>query len=109
MPDSIQTVAVFNASDDTVEMLTVLLSERGYRVVSGHADAVKSGALDFIAFVKTHEPKAIIWDIAPPYDRNWNFFQLVRDLRVLDRRALVLTTTHKHHLDGLAGGLGDRR
>jgi len=103
MPDSVQTVAVFNASDDTVEMLTVLLSNRGYRAVSGHADHVKSGVLDFIAFLKTHQPSAMIWDIAPPYDRNWNFAQLIRQLHPLDRCALVFTTTHKQHLDALAG------
>jgi DNA-binding NtrC family response regulator len=102
MSDSIQTVAVFNSSDDTVEMLKVLLTNRGYRALSGHADEVKSGELDFVAFLKTHQPSAIIWDIAPPYDRNWNFLQLVRELRPLERCALVLTTTHKQHLDALA-------
>ena len=103
MPDPIQTVAVFDASDDTVEMLTTLLSQRGCRAESGHVDDVKSGVLDFIAFLKMHQPHAIIWDIAPPYDRNWNFAQLVRALHPLDRCTIVLTTTHKEHLDGLAG------
>jgi len=103
MPDPTHTVAVFNASDDTVEMLTVVLSNRGYRAVSGHADDVKSGELDFIAFLRTHQPSAIIWDIAPPYDRNWNFFQLLRLLRPLEQCHIVLTTTHKKHLDSLAG------
>jgi DNA-binding response OmpR family regulator len=103
MPDSIQTVAVFNSSDDTVEMLKVLLTNRGYRAVSGHADEVKSGELNFIGFLETHQPTAIIWDISPPYDRNWNFVQLIRQLRQLERCVLVLTTTHKQHLDALAG------
>ena len=48
MPDRVQTVAVFNASDDTVEMLTTLLSLRGYVAVAGHVDDVKSGVLNFI-------------------------------------------------------------
>ena len=104
MPDaSIQTVAVFNASDDTVEMLKIQLSDRGYRVIGGKADHVKSGELNFITFLKTHQPAAIIWDIAPPYDRNWNFFQLIRALAPLEHCHLVLTTTHKQHLDDLAG------
>lgn len=98
-----QTVAVFNSSEDTVEMLKVLLSERGYRAVSGRADDVKSGELDFIAFLKTHKPDAIIWDIAPPYDRNWKFFQLLRSSNGLGNSPVVLTTTHKQHLDSLAG------
>ena len=41
MPESqVRTVAVFNASDDTVEMIKVLLSERGYRAISGEVDRV---------------------------------------------------------------------
>jgi DNA-binding NtrC family response regulator len=97
-----QTVAVFNASDDTVEMLTTFLSNQGYRAVDGKADAVKSGEIDFIAFLHTHQPDALVWDIAPPYDRNWNFFQLIRALAPLDECCIVLTTTHKKHLDTLA-------
>ena len=98
-----KTVAVFNASDDTVEMLKMLLSNAGFRAVSEQVDRVKSGELDFIAFLKTHSPDAIVWDITPPYDRNWRFFQLIRSLRALEQCALVLTTTHKKNLDTLAG------
>ena len=98
-----KTVAIFNASNDIVELLKLLFSEQGWRAVSGHADDVKSGALDFMAFVETHQPDAIVWDIAPPYDRNWRFFKLLRSLRPLEACTLVVTTTHKRHLDNLAG------
>jgi CheY-like chemotaxis protein len=104
MPDCIvHTVAVFNASEDTIEMLQLMLSSRGYRTLGGHVDDVKSGELDFIDFLTTHRPAAIIWDIAPPYDRNWTFFKLIRLLSPLEHCALVLTTTHKQHLDALVG------
>lgn len=84
-------------------MLTACLSERGYRALNGYADVVKSGELDFVAFMETQKPDAVIWDIAPPYDRHWNFFKLLRTSRLFDRCAIVLTTTHKQHLDELAG------
>jgi CheY-like chemotaxis protein len=100
---AMKTVAVFNSSDDTVEMLTMFLSEKGWHAVGGHADQVKSGEVDFIAFLETHKPDALIWDIAPPYDRNWRFFQLLRSIRALEDCTVVLTTTHKQHLDDLAG------
>ena len=103
MPDSIRTVAIFNASDDTVEMLKVLFTERGYRALDGEVDMVKSGALDFVAFMGAQKPDAIVWDIAPPYDRNWSFFKLLRTADVLKNCHVVLTTTHKEHLDSLAG------
>jgi DNA-binding NtrC family response regulator len=97
------TVAVFNASDDTVEMLKALLSSRGYVAISGEVDKVKSGEVDFIAFIEAHRPDAMIWDIAPPYDRNWRFYKLVRQLRSLEQCAMVLTTTHRQHLHELTG------
>ena len=99
---AIRTVAIFNASHDTVDMLKAILSERGYRVVNGMADDVKSGVLDFTEFMLTHNPDAIIWDIAPPYERNWHFFKLLRSVDLLRSCAIVLTTTHKQHLDSLA-------
>lgn len=102
MAESVKTVAVFNASDDTVEMLMLLLSNRGHRAITGHTDEVKSGALNFIAFLETHQPDAMIWDIAPPYDRNWNFALLVREIRPLERCPIVFTTTNKQHLDALS-------
>ena len=60
------TVAIFNASDDTVEMLQTKLSLSGCRAIPGTADSVKSGELDFVEFLSTHRPDGIIWDIAPP-------------------------------------------
>jgi CheY-like chemotaxis protein len=103
VPAPTHTVAIFNASDDTVQMLKVLLTDRGYRTLSGMTDQVKSGELDFVGFLETQKPDAIIWDIAPPYDRNWNFFTLVRTAEGLRHCHIVLTTTNKKHLDSLAG------
>jgi CheY-like chemotaxis protein len=101
--DPIRTVAIFNASEDTVEMLTTLLVDRGYRAVDGRVDDVKSGKFDFIEFMETNKPDAVVWDIAPPYDRNWTFFKLLRSIGPLDGCPIVLTTTHKEHLDSLIG------
>jgi CheY-like chemotaxis protein len=65
--------------------------------------AVKSGEVDFLASLAKHQPDAIIWDIAPPYDRDWLFYKMIRALRPLDGAAIVLTTTHLRHLNELAG------
>jgi CheY-like chemotaxis protein len=96
-----RTVAVFNASADTIEMLSQILSLRGHRAVSGAVDDVKSGEFDLIAFLETQQPDGLIWDIAPPYDRNWSFFKLVRSVTLLQQCAIVVTTTNKNRLDAL--------
>jgi DNA-binding response OmpR family regulator len=97
------TVAIFNASEDTISMLEQWLRHHGFVAVSSHVTEVKRGQMDFAAFIAEHDPEVIIWDIAPPYDENWKFFKLLRTSEVLANRAVVLTTTHKEHLDRLAG------
>ena len=97
------TVAIFDASADTLEMLKSAVSQHGYRALDGHADVVKSGEMDFVAFMEEHKPDALVWDIAPPYDRNWHFFKLLRTSHLLDHCVIVITTTHKQHLESLAG------
>jgi DNA-binding response OmpR family regulator len=103
MPDPVRTVAIFNASDDTVQMLADILELHGFRGVNAHVSDVKRGKTDFMAFIHEHDPAAVIWDISPPYDQNWNFFQLLRSSAALKDRGVVVTTTHKTHLDQLAG------
>ena len=79
--------------------LSALRSDPGHIFVRGDiADRELVSQL-----LATHQPRAIVWHIAPPYDRNWNFVRLLREMRCLDPCVLVLTTTHKTHLDRLAG------
>ena len=103
MADPRGVVAVFNASDDTVDMICAELDAHGYRCVPGHVADVKQGETDFVAFIEREDPQVIVWDISPPYDKNWAFFQLIRSSTALRGRGVVLTTTHKAHLDRLAG------
>jgi hypothetical protein len=46
-------IAVFNSSDDTVELLQAVLEAEGFLTVVGHIGDVKSGELDFVAFFFT--------------------------------------------------------
>ena len=94
-----KTVGVFNASADTVEMMMEALTLRGHHAVGGSVDQVKSGQTDLIAFLDTHKPDAIIWDISPPYDRNWTFTRLIREVLTTYRCSLVLTTTNTEQLN----------
>ena len=52
--------------------------------------------MDFVA-------DALVWDIAPPYDRNWNFFKLLRTSHLLAHCVIVLTATNKAQLESLCG------
>jgi DNA-binding response OmpR family regulator len=97
------TVAIFNSSADTLEMLVCLFNSVGFRAVTARADDVRSGVFDFIEFIGVENPDVIVWDITPPYDRNWTFLRLLRSIGPLEDRGIVVTTTNKAHLDTLLG------
>ena len=96
-------IAVFNSSDDTVEMLRTALEADGLHTVSGHIGELKKGELDFVAFVEHHRPAVIVYDISLPYDTNWNFLKLVRSSLLAQSCRFILTTTNKPALDKLVG------
>ena len=96
-------IAVFNSSNDTVELLRTALEGHGFHTVAGHIPEVKSGELDLLAFIEHHAPAVIVYDISPPYDANWNFLRLVRNLEPVKDRPFVITTTNKPALDSLVG------
>jgi len=96
-------IAVFNASNDTVQMLRTVLEAEGLHTVSGHIGELKTGELDFIAFIEHHRPAVIVYDISPPYETNWNFLRLVRSAEPARACRFVLTTTNKPVLDKLVG------
>jgi DNA-binding response OmpR family regulator len=98
-------VALFNASDDTVEMVLRMLSASGIHGLAGcHFTDLKKGNVDFVEFLATHDPRVVIFDISPPYAENWQFFNTLRNVPAMDGRGLVLTTTNKNRLDEVVEG-----
>ena len=97
-------VAILNTNPDTIELLEFAFTHAGFTVVSGYIRDIREGTLDLGAFMRQHDPEAIVWDIALPYDRQWQFFQQVRDSGVCGPRPIVLTTTNVQALTKVAGG-----
>lgn len=96
-------VAIFNSSDDTVDLLRTALDEEGFHTVVGHITDLKRGELDLVEFIAHHAPTVIVYDISPPYDQNWTFLRLVRNAEAVKARHFVITTTNKPALDRLVG------
>jgi DNA-binding response OmpR family regulator len=99
-----QVVALFNASDDTVEMVQRMLDASGFNCLIGcHFSDLKKGRIDFARYLDAHDPDVVIFDISPPYRENWDFFKTLRDAKAMEGRGLVLTTTNKARLDETVG------
>ncbi|HLZ68615.1 MAG TPA: hypothetical protein VKV26_01780 [Dehalococcoidia bacterium] len=96
-------VAVFNSSEEVINLLRLVLEEEGYTVVSGQVPELKSGEEDITAFFAEHNPRVIVYDVSLPYQANWQFFQWVERLGEAQGRRFVVTTTNKRALDELVG------
>src|ERR1700737_505266 len=97
-------VALFNASDDPVEMVQRMLAASGIHCLGGaHFAALKRGKIDFGQYLAQHNPQVVIVDLSPPYEENWAFFKTMRDSDAMQGRGLVLTTTNKMRLDEVLG------
>src|ERR1700716_2274135 len=98
-------VALFNASDDTIDMIQAILtkSDSAQSLVWCHFADLKKGVVDFKKYLQKHNPEVVIFDISPPYDENWRYFKTMRDSESMKGRGSVLTTTNKNRLDEVLG------
>jgi DNA-binding response OmpR family regulator len=98
-------VALFNASDDTIDMVQKLLTASGsdQTLIWCHFADLKKGIVDFGRYMDRHNPEVVIFDVSPPYDENWRFFKTMRDANTMKGRGMVLTTTNKARLDEVLG------
>src|SRR5688572_7874189 len=94
MSHSPPVVAILNSNDDVVELLRTLLEQAGFVTATGHIDDVRRGRLDLVNFVRQHDPKVIVYDLVPPYDRSWNYLYHLRDSEPLRGRPFVLTSVN---------------
>ena len=95
-------VAILNSNDDTVEMLRMLLETEGMLAVSAHVSDIRRGTFDFGGFLKEHNPKAIIFDVPPPYDRSWLMLQHLRAVPAAAKKHWVITSTNPNRLKEIA-------
>jgi DNA-binding response OmpR family regulator len=98
-------VALFNASDDTIDMVQGLLTEadREQILIWCHFADLRKGVVDFGKYMEKYNPEVVIFDLSPPYDANWHFFKTMRDAQTMKGRGVVLTTTNKNRLDEVLG------
>ena len=98
------TVAIFNASQDTIDMLTVFFKQCGYRAVGEPWPAREPLGVEAVrAFVARHQPDVIVFDISFPYDHNWQRCQEFHDVHDLRKIPVVLTTTNEQALTDMVG------
>jgi DNA-binding NtrC family response regulator len=89
---------VLNGLADMVELWRIALETKGFVVVSAELDDIRRGLTDLKAFMEAHNPKVVIFDITPPYERTWQYLDQLRTTGPLKGRKIVLTTTNERRL-----------
>jgi response regulator RpfG family c-di-GMP phosphodiesterase len=102
-PEHKHVVAVFNTSEDTTDMLRIVLEMAGYTVVTAFTNALRDGKTDLEAMMRQHRPRVVVYDIAPPYEPNWRLFEHIRDSPACQGVRFVLTTTNAAQVTAVAG------
>jgi len=101
------TVAVVNSSEEVVDLIREVLEDNGFATVAGHVPDFKRGRADFDQFMQQHKPRVVVWDISPPYDDNWAYFQQeIHDRPSCAGCRFVITTTNHRVLTRLVGETG---
>ena len=96
-------MAILNSNDELVELMRVVLEQAGFIAVTGHVDDARRGRLDLVNFMRQHEPKVILYDLVPPYDRSWNYLRVLQDSEVMKNRSLVLTSVNAERAQEIVG------
>ncbi len=105
-PD-VPVVAVFNASEDTVDFLTIFLEQQGFRAVGRTWPAIEPLDLEVVrGFMFQHQPQVIVFDVSFPYELNWQRFLEFQRLGDECRVPVVLTTTNERALTEWMGATG---
>src|SRR5215470_8142232 len=99
---SLGVVVLFNANREAVVPLAKLLESAGFDAVSALIPEVINGRCDANGIMERHDPAVVVYDIGPPYEENWEIFQVCRATAMQDRR-FVITSANPAHVERLAG------
>ena len=107
MADVLPVVAVINTSPDVLEILRLTLQHAGIVAVSTMSFDLRDGRVDIESFMRQHCPRVIVYDIAPPYELNWQLFLHTQALPAMNGVQFILTSTNPHHVHELPGAHGE--
>ena len=98
-----RTIGILNSTEDVIDLLTETLEGEGYAVRAAYIPDFKRGRGDLAGWLGDLAPTAVLYDIPPPYDENWVFYQQTRALPQAQAHRFIITTTNERVLGQIAG------
>jgi CheY-like chemotaxis protein len=96
-------VAVVNTNPDVVRLFRVALERAGFITFAVHIEDIKVGSVDVEDLIRQHDPRVIVYDVAPPNDQNWRFLDHLRMSTAFKGRYFVLTTVNLDAVEKVVG------
>lgn len=96
-------VAIVNTNPELVRLLRVNLEDAGFVVFELHIETIKLGEANVEGFLRQHDPKVIVYDLAPPYDVAWRFLDHLRKATGFKGRRFVLTSVNVARVQQIVG------
>ena len=103
MAESPVVVAIINTNPDLVRLLRMNIERAGFVVIELHIEEIKLGLSNVEQVFREHDPRVIVYDVAPPYDVNWRFLEHLRASPVFEGRRFVLTSVNAARLHQVVG------
>lgn len=100
--DAPPTLVILNSSLDLLEVLAEVFRDEGFQVVTHHLMPFRRGQVDLIAFFAQHRPDVVLWELNIPYDKNWAYFQQIRQTPAVLNCPVILTSTNVTQLRKVA-------
>lgn len=97
------TVAIINTNPDLVRLLRFTLQAAGFVVFEIHIEQIRAGTADVAGFLEQHDPRVIVYDVAPPYRETWNFMEHLRHSPGFEKRKFVLTSMNAARVHEIVG------
>jgi hypothetical protein len=89
-----------------MRLLRDRLAEAGYITSGQLIQELQSGGRSYLDILVQYEPDVIIYDLAEPYQEQWNFYELLRSSEFSTPLVFLLTSADKVHLEQVVGKTG---
>lgn len=87
-------VAIINTNPEVVRVLRVSLERAGFVTFAVHLEDIRTGEADMKSLLEEHDPRVVVYDLAPPYDVHWRFLDHLRKSTHFGDRRFVLTSVN---------------
>jgi len=87
-------VAIVDTNPEIVRILRISLENAGFVAIDMPIEDIKTGVANVKSMLEEHDPRVIVYDVAPPYEQSWRFLEHLRVTTDFRGRQFVLTAVN---------------